>query len=147
MTALKIKKSSNLNFNSNLNINSNQNLNLILPMQQQTQQQSLSNINNNTQMNLLSQTLSQSQFVNYKDLFSPKIYNTISIDSPHYETLNYRQVNIFHDPVHEEMLKHDSSLPLNLIKIDFGNMFIDYKELDYLGKIIYNNNKINEGKF
>jgi hypothetical protein len=131
MTALKIKKSSNLNLNSNSNTNSN------LPGQQQSQ----------IQIQPLSLLQSQSQNINYKDLFSPKIYNTISIDSPHYELLNYRQINIFNDPVHEEMLKHDSSLPLNLIKIDFGNMFIDHKEIDYLGKIINNDNnkKINEG--
>ena len=94
---------------------------------------------------------SQLQKQNYKDLFSPKIYNTISINSPHYETLNYRQINIFNDPIHEEMLKHESSLPLNQIKIDFANMFIDYNEMDYLGKIQNqnnnnNNNKNNEGE-
>ena len=54
----------------------------------------------------------------FKDLFFPKIYNTISINSPHYETLNYKQTNIFEDPFHEEMLKHDSSLPMNQIKLD-----------------------------
>lgn len=88
---------------------------------------------------------------NFNDLFMPKIYNTISINSPHYETLNYKQINIFNDPIHEEMLKHESSLPLNQIKIDFSNMFIDYKEINYIGKIqnqsgINNNNKNNEGK-
>lgn len=69
-------------------------------------------------------------------LFDVKIRNTISINSPHYEKLNYRQNNIFNDPVHEEMLKFDTSIPINSIKLDYPNMYLDYKETNYLGNII-----------
>lgn len=75
-------------------------------------------------------------------LFEIKIKNTISINSPHFENLNYRQTNIFNDPIHEEMLRHESSLPLNLIKLDFPNLHLDYKEINYLGYVKNNSNSI-----
>lgn len=80
------------------------------------------------------------------NLFEINIRNTISINSPHYENLNYRQTNIFNDPTHEEMLKHEGSLPLNLIKLDFPNLYLDYKELNYgdsVNNLNSHNNLIN----
>jgi len=86
----------------------------------------------------------------FNKLFEIKIRNTISINSPHYENLNYRQTNIFNDPIHEEMLKHESSLPLNLIKLDFQNLHLDYKEINNLELCSYdlnsNSNNLNNNK-
>ena len=53
--------------------------------------------------------------------------------------MNYRQNNIFKDPLHEEMLKHENSLPMNQIKIDFQNLNIDFKDLNYIGNLINKN--------
>ncbi len=77
----------------------------------------------------------------YFKLFDINIRNTISINSPHYENLNYKQTNIFNDPIHEEMIRHESSLPMNLIKMDFINLHLDYIEMNYLGVVKNNMNK------
>jgi hypothetical protein len=59
---------------------------------------------------------------------STRIYNTISMPSPKYEKLPYVQNNIFIDPMHEEGINHTESLPLNLVKVDFGFMNYELKE-------------------
>jgi hypothetical protein len=53
-------------------------------------------------------------------LFKIKIYNTITISSPPYEVLEYKQNNIFIDPIHDLMIKHEASLPLYKENIHFS---------------------------
>ncbi len=150
-----IKKTDNKNFgNLKINVNKNLRISCLIPNYECIYEV----ITKALKMKKLKQSQSKLQYyfqiLNFNDLFSYKIFNTISINSPNYENLNHRQENIFNDPFHEEMLKHESSLPLNHIKIDISRLYIDYKEkeINNMGKIqnLYISNKYNknnEGEF
>lgn len=60
--------------------------------------------------------------ISLQKLSKLRIYNTITVSSPKFEKLPYRQNNIFNDPIHEELMIHDKAIKLNNLKIDFTNL-------------------------
>jgi hypothetical protein len=69
-------------------------------------------------------------------VFKTKVYNTISINSPAFEKLPYTQNSIFEDPLHYEMLKHESSVPLYEYNINFNYIGVDLKSQNYFNKYL-----------
>lgn len=62
-------------------------------------------------------------------LFINNVSNTISISSPPYEKLSYKQNNIFVDPFHDMMFKHSKAVEYNKSKIKL-NMHLNDNESD-----------------
>lgn len=66
-------------------------------------------------------------------LFPYEIHHTITISTPPYEKLSYRQNNIFIDPFHEMMFKHSQGIELNKASIFFPTLKLS-EELPTLQK-------------
>lgn len=81
----------------------------------------------------------------YNGLFKSSIYHTISISSPPYENLPYKQQNIFVDPLNELLLKHETASEFYKIPIEFNILNAkqeDQKHFDLLIKCTYDVSKV-----